>query len=106
MMSKKIVFAVHMPTDSVEDGLVFGPGVEGRNSLFRLFQVDSKQLLGIVSRDLTPEDIVACLQFGQIQEVLDNINQGCIRDQEQKALDNHVGDMFPVAKIEFQAQAA
>ncbi len=27
-MNKKIVFAVHAPTDSVEDGLVFGPGRE------------------------------------------------------------------------------
>ena len=105
-MSKKIVFAVHMPTDSVEDGLVFGPGMEGSNSLYRLFQVDAKQLLGIVSRDLTPEDIVACLQFGQIQEVIDSINKESVCDQEQKALDNHVGNMFPVAKIEFQAQVA
>ena len=105
-MSKKIVFAVHMPTDSVEDGLVFGPGVEGRNSLYRLFQVDAKQLLGIVSRDLTPEDIVACLQFGQIQEVIDSINEDCVHNREQKALDNHVGNMFPVAKIEFHTQVA
>ena len=105
-MSKEIVFAVHMPTDSVEDGLVFGPGVEGKNSLYRLFQVGPKQLLGIVSRDLTPEDIVACLQFGQIQDVIDSINEDCVNKQEQKALDNHVGNMFPVAKIEFQAQVA
>ncbi len=105
-MSKKTVFSLHMPADSVEDGLVFGPGVEGRNSLFRLFQVDAKQLLGIVSRDLTPEDIVACLQFGQIQEVIDSINEDCVRNQEQKVLDNHVGNMFPVAKIEFHAQVA
>ena len=105
-MSKKIVFAVHMQTDGVEDGLVFGPGVEGSNSLYRLFQVDVKQLLGIVSRDLTPEDIVACLQFGQIQEVIDSINEDCVRNREQNALDNHVGDMFPIAKIEFHAQAA
>ena len=105
-MNKKIVFAVHMPTDSVEDGLVFGPGVEGRNSLYRLFQVYPKQLLGIVSRDLTPEDIVACLQFGQIQDVIDSINEDCVSKQEQNVLDNHVGDMFPVTKIEFQAQVA
>ena len=82
MMSKKIVFAVHAPTDSVEDGLVFGPGVEGRNSLYRLFQVDPKQLLGIASESLASEDVDGCIWFSQIKETTDKVDEDYVSKQE------------------------
>ncbi len=81
-MSKKIVFAVHIPTDSVEDGLVFGPGVEGRNSLYRLFQVYPKQLLGIVSESLALEDVDSCIWFSQIKETIDKVYEDYVSKQE------------------------
>jgi len=105
-MSKKIVFAVHAPTDIVISGTVFGSGKDGENTRYFLVQVDPDQLIGIVSRKLTLEDTRRCDRCNQIKETINRINEDYVHNREQKALDNHVGNMFPIAKIEFQAQAA
>ncbi|HUV92456.1 MAG TPA: hypothetical protein VMV80_05180 [Anaerolineales bacterium] len=81
-MSKKIVFAVHAPTDSVEDGLVFGPGVEGNNTMYTLIQVDPKQLLGIASESLVSEDVDGCIWFSQIKETIDKVYEDYVSKRE------------------------
>lgn len=100
-MSKKIVFAVHMPSDSVEDGLVFGPGVEGNNIMYTLIQVDPKQLLGIASESLVSEDVDGCIWFSQIKETINKVYEDYVSKRE------HVSSryIFKTQKIIIEVKA-